>query len=113
MFDFLLTSILWILALYGLFDIIKTIINIYTYSNFTEDGIHIIIAVKNQEDKIEGFLRSKFVYENNIKEIIVTDLDSNDNTIEIVDRLSKECNKIKLVSWDTCKKNLDDIISSS
>ena len=72
-----------------------------------------ILAVKNQEDKIEGFLRSKFVYENNIKEIIVTDLDSNDNTIEIVDRLSKECNKIKLVSWDTCKKNLDDIISSS
>ena len=29
-----------------------------TYANYKEDGIYIIIATKNQENKIEGFLRS-------------------------------------------------------
>lgn len=113
MFDFLLTSILWILALYGLFDIIKTLFNIYTYSNFKEDGIYIIVGVKNQEDSIEGFLRSKsFACDDSVKEIIVTDLDSNDKTLEIVEKLSNECSKIRLVSWEECKKILDNIISS-
>ena len=56
--DFILNTILWTLALYGLFEIIKTIINIYTYTNLKSDGIYVIIAVKNQEEKIEGFLRS-------------------------------------------------------
>ena len=31
--EFLLNAILWTLALYGAFEIIKTIINIYTYTN--------------------------------------------------------------------------------
>ena len=51
--DFILNTILWTLALYGLFEIIKTIINIYTYTNLKSDGIYVIIAVKNQENKIE------------------------------------------------------------
>ena len=53
--DFIFNTILWTLALYGLFEIIKTIINIYTYTNLKSDGIYVIVAVKNQENKIEGF----------------------------------------------------------
>ena len=78
--DFILNSILWTLALYGLMEIIKTIINIYTYTNLKSDGIYIIVAVKNQEDKIEGFLRNflfRIIYgkEESVKDIIVADLD--------------------------------------
>ena len=58
MWDFIFNTVLWTLALYGLFEIIKTIINIYTYTNLKSDGIYVIVAVKNQEDKIEGFLRN-------------------------------------------------------
>ena len=66
-------------------EIIKTLINIYTCTNLKSDGIYFIIAVKNQENKIEGFLRSilfKMIYgkEENVKHIIVTDLDSSDDT---------------------------------
>ena len=80
--DFIFNTILWTLALYGLFEIIKTIINIYTYTNLKSDGIYVIVAVKNQENKIEGFLRNflfRIIYgkEENIKDIIVADLDSN------------------------------------
>lgn len=56
--EFLLNTIFWTLAIYGLFEIIKNIIYISTYTNFKSDGIYVIIAVKNQEDKIEGFVRS-------------------------------------------------------
>ena len=58
MTNFILNLILWTLALYGLFEIIKDVIYIFTYTNLRADGIYLIVAVKNQEDKIEGFLRS-------------------------------------------------------
>ena len=59
------------------------------------NGTYVIIAVKNQEDKIEGFLRSilfKILYgrEEYLKNIIVADLESSDNTKEI----AKKCQRI-------------------
>ena len=86
--EFVLNTIFWTLALYGLFEIIKNIIYISTYTKMKSDGIYLIIAVKNQEEKIEGFLRSiifKILYgkEDWIKNIIVDDLKSDDSTIEI------------------------------
>ena len=52
--NFVINSVLWTLALYGLFELIKQIIYMCTYTNLKEDGIYIIIAVKNQEERIEG-----------------------------------------------------------
>ena len=80
MIDFFLNAILWTLALYGLFEIIKTIVYMCTYTNMKADGIYLIIAVKNQEEKIEGFLRTtlfRILYgkEEKIKDIIIADLD--------------------------------------
>ena len=112
--DFILNTILWTLALYGLFEIIKTIINIYTYTNLKSDGIYVIIAVKNQENKIEGFLRSflfRVIYgkEEYIKNIIVTDLDSKDETINILNRLEKDYECIKVTNWRECKDIIESI----
>ena len=77
--EFISNIIFWTLAIYGLFEIIKDIIYIFTYTKFQSDGIYLIIAVKNQEEKIEGFLRSslfKILYgkEDYLKNIIVADL---------------------------------------
>ena len=112
--DFILNTILWTLALYGLFEIAKTIINIYTYTNLKSDGIYVIIAVKNQENKIEGFLRSflfRVIYgkEEFIKNIIVTDLDSKDETINILNRLEKDYECIKVTNWKECKDVIESI----
>ena len=57
--EFILNTIFWTLALYGLFEIIKNIIYISTYTKFKSDGIYLIIAVKNQEEKIEGLKFNK------------------------------------------------------
>ena len=114
MIDFILHVIFWTLALYGLFELIKNIIYLYTYTNLKSEGIYIIVAVKNQEDKIEGFMRSflfKILYEKEdyLKNIIVTDLESSDNTKEILKKLSNDYEIIKVANWKECKDLIDNI----
>ena len=115
--EFALNIIFWTLAIYGLFEIIKTIVYICTYTRFQSDGIYLIIAVKNQEEEIEGFLRSslfKILYgrENYIKNIIVADLKSEDKTKEIVKKLEKEYDCLKVINWKECKDIIDNVNES-
>lgn len=112
--NFIINTCIWTFALYGLFEIVKNIIYVCTYANYKEDGIYIIIATKNQENKIEGFLRSflfKIFYgkEDYIKDIIITDLGSTDNTLEIEEKVVQEVKGIKLIKWKRCKEMMDDV----
>lgn len=112
--NFIINSILWTFALYGLFELVKQIIYMCTYTNMKADGIYIIIAVKNQEERIEGFLRSslfKLLYgkEEYIKDIIVADLGSTDKTREIVDKMSVDYECVKTTNWKECKEIFDNI----
>ena len=112
--NFIINSILWIFALYGFFELVKQVIYICTYTNMKADGIYIIIAVKNQEEKIEGFLRSvlfKILYgkEEEVKDIIVTDLNSTDRTKEILNKLSTDYEYVKNTNWKECKQLIDNI----
>ena len=112
--NFIINSLLWTFALYGLFELIKQIIYMCTYTNLKEDGIYVIIAVKNQEEKIEGFLRSimfKILYgkEEEIKDIIITDLNSKDKTKEIIEKMAKDYEYLKVSNWKECKDIMDNI----
>lgn len=117
MWDFIINAIIWTLALYGLLEIIKTILYIYSYTNLKPNGIYLIVAVKNQEEKIEGFLRSflfRILYgkEEYIKDIIVADLDSKDGTREIIDKLEKEYDCMKVLNWKECKEIIENVRES-
>lgn len=114
MLEFMINSLFWILALYGLFEIIKNVIYISTYTNLKADGIYMIIATKNQEEKIEGFMRSllfRCLYgkDDIIKNIIVSDLGSTDNTKKILLNLEKDYDFIKVTDWKECKELMDNI----
>ena len=108
-----ISIIIWTLALYGLFEIIKNIIYICTYTHLNSKGIYFIIAVKNQEDKIECFLRYiifRIVYgKEEIKNILIVDLNSKDNTKKIVENLSKEYEQINLLSWKECNEIIESV----
>ena len=111
---FILNTIVWTLAIYGLIEIIKTIININTYTNMKSDGIYLIVAVKNQDNKIEGFMRSllfRIIYgkEDSVKKIIVADLDSKDDTPKILKRLEKEYDELKVTNWNECTEVIESI----
>ena len=115
--EFIINVIFWTLAIYGLFEIVKNIIYISTYTNFKSDGIYVIIAVKNQEEKIEGFMCSalfKLLYgrDDYVKNIIVTDLKSGDNTKEIIKKLSQEYECLEVVNWKECKEIMDNVDES-
>lgn len=117
MLKFVVNTIFWTLAFYGFFELIKNILYISTYTKLKADGIYLILAVKNQEDKIEGVLRSvlfKTLYgkEESIKEIIVADLKSNDKTKEIAKKMEKDYEILKVLTWKECKDLFDNIDES-
>lgn len=114
MFDFIFGACIWTLALYGLIEIIKTIYYICTYEKIDNNGMTLVIAVKNQEKNIEGFCRSLlFRYlagkKDYINSIIVADLNSTDGTKEIVKKLEEDYQCIELEEWEKCKEELDCI----
>ncbi|MCI8384381.1 MAG: hypothetical protein HFJ33_05950 [Clostridia bacterium] len=115
--EFILNTIFWTFAIYGFFEVIKNIITICTYTNFQSDGIYLIIAVKNQEERIEGFLRSslfKILYgkEDYLKNIIVADLKSQDRTKEIAKKMELEYDCLKVTNWSECKDIIDNVNES-
>jgi len=112
MIDIILNTLVYILAIYGLIEIIKTVIYIMKFTNLNENGIYIIIGVKNQENKIEGILRSilfKIMYgkEDVIKKVILTDLDSTDNTLQKLKNFKSQDESVKVTTWKECKNIMD------
>ena len=78
------------------------------------EGIYLIIACKNQENNIEAYMRSVFfrlVYgkEEYIKDVLVADLNSNDQTEIILKRLQDEYKYMKLLNWKKCKEIVDNV----
>ena len=114
MLDIILNMLLWVFAIYGVIELTKNVYYICSCTNLRSDGIYLIIACKNQENNIESYIRSIFfrlVYgkEEYIKDVLVTDLNSNDETLEIIKRLQKEYKEIKIINWKTCKEIIDNI----
>ena len=117
MVDFILNLLLWTLAIYGLIEIIKNIYYICLCTNLKSDGIYLIVACKNQGKYIENYMRSIFfrlVYgkEEYIKEILVSDLNSEDNTLEILKKLQTEYKYMKILDWKYCKDIIDNVNDS-
>ena len=114
--EIVISIIIWTLALYGLFEIIKNIVYICTYTKLNTKGIYLLVAVKNQEENIECFLRNvvfRIIYgKEEIENIIVVDLNSKDNTKKIVENLEKEYEQISLMSLKDCKELLENIKES-
>lgn len=114
MLDFILNTLVYILAIYGIIEIIKTIYYIMQYTNLREDGIYIIIAAKNQEKGIEGLLRSvlfKIMYgkEDVIKKVILADLSSKDKTLKKLKKFQEENEYVTVATWRRCKDIIDMI----
>jgi len=107
---------IWTLAIYGLLEIIKNIIYICTYTNLNSKGTYLMVAVKNQEESIECYLRNllfRIIYgKEEVKKILVVDLNSKDNTKKIVENLEKEYDQISLLNWKECKELMENIKDS-
>ena len=111
-----ISVIIWTLAIYGFFEIVKNIIYICTYTNLNSKGTYLMVAAKNQEESIECFLRNllfRIIYgKEEVKNILVVDLNSKDNTKKIIEKLEKEYEQINLLNWKEFKELLENIKES-
>lgn len=108
MLNFILNAIFWTLALYGASELVNKIIHIYNKSEM--DNMYVIVAVKDGEKNIECLLRStltELLYDN--KKIMVVDLNSTDGTEEILNKMEKDNENIRVMKWNECKEILDQI----
>ena len=113
MLDFLLNLTIWTLVMYAIFEIIRILLYYFILPKEEGEDTYIVITVKDGEEYIEGVLRSliyKILYgkENNIKQILIIDLNSQDSTINIIKKLELDYTCIKLVEYGKYK----DIIKS-
>lgn len=112
MIDNALDALVYILAIYGIIEIIKTIYYIMKFTNLNENGIYIIIAVKNQEKQIDNVLPGvlfKIMYgkEESVKKVIIADLDSTDKTMQKLKTFKSENEYVEVTSWKKCKDIMD------
>lgn len=73
--------------------------------------------MKNQEERIECFIRSilfRLLYgkEDIINNVIITDLNSKDGTEEILSTLARDYETIEMLSWNDCKEIINNIEKS-
>ena len=69
-------------------------------------NIKIILTVKNVECGIENYIRELKFGKNFFNNLVVIDLDSVDNTVEILNEIEKECINMKTL---TRKEGIDYI----
>lgn len=117
MLNFISSIILWTLAIYGFYEIIKTIISSYLTKKVNLNNSYLVIMVKNGENYIEYLTRKailrKFVEKvNYIKEIMIIDLNSEDETNKIIKKLEEDYNYIKVMNIEEFKKFLSGITDS-
>lgn len=110
--------IIWILALYGLMEIIIQAYRAVFVLNNVKDT-YILVAVKNQEENIEGIIRSiifKNLYDRNeevFNNIIVADMGSTDKTMEILKNLNRECDFLKIIDCSESDEIMKEILKEN
>lgn len=117
MLDILMQSLICFFAIYG---IIQMVMNIYTWlhnMHFKKnDDVYIIVTVKNQQETIEGIIRSivwkslNNIHGGIVPNILVVDMGSTDETPRILDRLHLEYDFIQVTDSEGYAKMLEKII---
>lgn len=94
--NLIFNAVIWFCAIFGVIQLAKYIYESICQYLFKEEEPLIIITVKNQQESIEGILRSVVWKSLNNKRgrqvpnILVVDLGSTDETYNILEKLSKE-----------------------
>ena len=96
MVEFIMQLIIWILCIYGLFSIIQDCVNFNTYKKL-EENIKFVMTVKNVENGIEEYIRELTFGRNFYNTLVVIDLESEDDTLEILHKLEKEKFNMKVL----------------
>lgn len=110
MFEAIVYGIIWCFAIYGILVMIQDITRSFTYQK-VEENVKLIMTVKNVEDGIENYIRELKFGKNFYNNLVVIDLDSTDDTLNILRELEKENINIKILTKTEGKEYLNNQIS--
>lgn len=96
MLSFIVEVVIWILCIYGLLSIIKDIVDEASYKK-VKNNTKLILTVKDVEEGIENYIRQLNFSKNFYNNLVVIDLESKDETFNIVQKLSEEGLNIKVL----------------
>ena len=109
MLNFVVQLIIWILCIYGFFSVIQDCVNFNTYRKL-EENIKFVMTVRNVENGIEEYIRELTYGRNFYNNLVVIDMDSTDDTLEILHKLEKEKFNMKVLEKEEGKKYIQDMV---
>lgn len=110
--------IIWVLAIYGFIEIVMSLLNSYVLVNNNLDDMYIFIAVKNREESIESIVRTivfKNIYYRNeelFSNIIIADMGSTDRTLDILRKLAREYEFLRILECKDNESYIDNILKN-
>ena len=103
MVEIIVQLIIGLFAVYGFIQLFINIVNSIRIRNQRNDGIKLIMAVKNRQDNVEGAVRSIFI--NGVLDrvgaenvLYVADMGSTDDTPRIIHNLCSRYDNLKPVN---------------
>lgn len=110
MLEAIIYGIIWCFAIYGILVMIQDITRNFTYQK-VEENVKLIMTVKNVEEGIENYIRELKFSKNFYNNLVVIDLDSTDDTLDILRELEKENINMKILNKMEGKEYLNKQIS--
>ncbi len=103
MLDIIIGFFTYLFAVYGIISFIAGIADLIYCKKVKRKNIKLVLIVKNQEDTIEGVVRSLYIndYPGRImsdRGLTVIDMGSQDSTSEVLDRLKREYGSLEVYS---------------
>ena len=98
MVNFILACFVCFFAMFGITTAIRKILETFKYkSNF--EGVEHCIYLKNAEQSVEGYVRDIVFKYPNMKNLVIIDMNSTDHTYEILEKLQKEYEFIRIIKY--------------
>ena len=108
MFEVFIYGIIWCFAVYGMLVMIQEITRNNTYHKI-EENVKLIMTVKNAEEGIENYVRELSFGRNFYNNLVVIDMESDDDTLDILKELEKENINMKILNKQEGKKYLENL----
>lgn len=110
MLNFIVEAVFWCFCIYGILSLIKDIIEEHTYKKI-QKNIKIILTVKDVESGIENYIRELKFGKNFFNNLVVIDLDSVDNTVEVLNAIEKDCINMKTLTREEGIDYINEILN--
>ena len=108
MIDFIIQTLIWCMALYGMICLIGSIYQNYTYSKI-KSNVKLVLIVKNAEEGIENYVKELKYGKNFYNNLVIIDMNSEDKTVEILKELEKETINMKILNEKEGKEYLEHL----